>query len=347
MRVKRRRTPSSLLGRARPSPFHYFFKSAATPAGDAHCLLARSRSIVIYSHSRWKHGDVAYIDRARVGSGCAEKMASTRSFAPLLVVLALLLVTTRTVTAALQHHERAAAFEGYNEVHQVAASAKEADAVAASATPPSDDPAAAQPAPASDFEFVITTSYGKVRGRSGRRALLLLACRRRRSPRDRRRRRSLTSAPPKKTHKKTKIKIRITPRPDLSPKIVQAVSELAASGKCDGCRFYRHEPVPSNWSSGGFYGPPYALLQGSLAAVGVDLPFEGNPKVQRGDVIGSVGTAEGAYLAHLHFEVRLGPYVNPGQGYADTPLNRVAPEQFIRAHRGTTDEALYQAPQNE
>jgi hypothetical protein len=47
-----------------------------------------------------------------------------------------------------------------------------------------------------------------------------------------------------------------------------------------------------------------------------------------------VGTAEGAYLAHLHFEVRLGPYVNPGQGYADTPLNRVAPEQFIRAHRG-------------
>jgi hypothetical protein len=57
-------------------------------------------------------------------------------------------------------------------------------------------------------------------------------------------------------------------------------------------------------------------------------------KVQRGDKIGTVGTAEGAYLAHLHFEVRLGPYVNPGQGYADTPLNRVAPEQFIRAHRG-------------
>ncbi len=57
-------------------------------------------------------------------------------------------------------------------------------------------------------------------------------------------------------------------------------------------------------------------------------------KVQRGDKIGTVGTAEGAYLAHLHFEVRLGPYINPGQGYADTPLNRVAPEQFIRAHRG-------------
>ena len=70
-------------------------------------------------------------------------------------------------------------------------------------------------------------------------------------------------------------------------------------------------------------------------------------KVQRGDKIGTVGTAEGTYLAHLHFEVRLGPYVNPGQGYADTPLNRVAPEQFIRVHQGTKDEALNQAPRNE
>ncbi|MDB6006155.1 MAG: hypothetical protein JWR15_3142 [Prosthecobacter sp.] len=62
--------------------------------------------------------------------------------------------------------------------------------------------------------------------------------------------------------------------------------------------------------------------------------------VQRGEEIGTVGTAEGAYLAHLHFEVRVGPYVNPGQGYADTPLNRVAPEQFIRAHRGAGAEML-------
>ena len=70
-------------------------------------------------------------------------------------------------------------------------------------------------------------------------------------------------------------------------------------------------------------------------------------KVQRGDKIGTVGTAEGAYLAHLHFEVRLGPYINPGQGYADTPLNRVSPEQFIRAHQVATDERLNQAPRNE
>jgi peptidase M23-like protein len=69
--------------------------------------------------------------------------------------------------------------------------------------------------------------------------------------------------------------------------------------------------------------------------------------VQRGDEIGTVGTAEGAYLAHLHFEVRVGPYVNPGQGYADTPLNRVAPEQFIRAHRGAGIELLNRMPKND
>lgn len=66
--------------------------------------------------------------------------------------------------------------------------------------------------------------------------------------------------------------------------------------------------------------------------------------VQRGEQIGTVGTAKSAPLAHLHFEVRVGPYVNPGQGYADTALNRVAPEQFIRARRGAGAEMLSPAP---
>lgn len=66
--------------------------------------------------------------------------------------------------------------------------------------------------------------------------------------------------------------------------------------------------------------------------------------VQRGEQIGSVGTAGGKYLAHLHFEVRVGPYVNPGQGYADTALNRVSPEVFIRAHRGAEADVLNRAP---
>lgn len=69
--------------------------------------------------------------------------------------------------------------------------------------------------------------------------------------------------------------------------------------------------------------------------------------VQRGDPVGTVGTAGGRYLAHLHFEVRVGPYVNPGQGYADTALNRVAPEVFIRAHRGADAEVLNPPPEND
>lgn len=66
--------------------------------------------------------------------------------------------------------------------------------------------------------------------------------------------------------------------------------------------------------------------------------------VQRGEKIGTVGTADGQYLAHLHFEVREGPYVNPGVGYADAPLNRLSPERFLAEHRGVTDELLNPAP---
>ena len=56
--------------------------------------------------------------------------------------------------------------------------------------------------------------------------------------------------------------------------------------------------------------------------------------IQRGEKIGTVGSADGRYLAHLHFEVRDGPYVNPGVGYASSPLNRLSPESFILQHRG-------------
>ena len=66
--------------------------------------------------------------------------------------------------------------------------------------------------------------------------------------------------------------------------------------------------------------------------------------VQRGQKIGTVGTGEGLYLAHLHFEVRQGPYINPAEGYADTPLNRLAPETFIQARRGAGAADLGPAP---
>jgi len=66
--------------------------------------------------------------------------------------------------------------------------------------------------------------------------------------------------------------------------------------------------------------------------------------VQRGEVIGTVGTADGRYLAHLHFELRRGPYVNPSTGYADAPLNRLSPERFIMERRGAPLDVLNPAP---
>lgn len=66
--------------------------------------------------------------------------------------------------------------------------------------------------------------------------------------------------------------------------------------------------------------------------------------VQRGVEIGSVGTADGKYLAHLHFEVREGPYPGPGVGYADVPMNRVSPTRFLYENRGAPDDLLNAAP---
>ena len=90
-------------------------------------------------------------------------------------------------------------------------------------------------------------------------------------------------------------------------------------------------------------GPVIQTMYAHLESIRVQV----GQNVQRGHKIGTVGTAEGAYLSHLHFEIRLGPYVNPGQGYADTSLNRVAPEQFIRAHRGAVADILSPAPEKD
>lgn len=66
--------------------------------------------------------------------------------------------------------------------------------------------------------------------------------------------------------------------------------------------------------------------------------------LQRGEQLGTVGTANGLYWAHLHFEIRFGPYVNPSVGYADAPLNRTSPERFLAEHRGAADDLLNPSP---
>ncbi|MBL9179305.1 MAG: M23 family metallopeptidase [Verrucomicrobiaceae bacterium] len=90
-------------------------------------------------------------------------------------------------------------------------------------------------------------------------------------------------------------------------------------------------------------GPVVQTVYAHLASMNVRTGQD----VRRGEVIGTVGTAKSAPLAHLHFEVRTGPYVNPGQGYADTALNRVSPEKFIQARRGAEAISLNPAPQND
>jgi murein DD-endopeptidase MepM/ murein hydrolase activator NlpD len=66
--------------------------------------------------------------------------------------------------------------------------------------------------------------------------------------------------------------------------------------------------------------------------------------LRRGEQLGTVGTGGGLYWAHLHFETRHGPYINPSVGYADAPLNRMSPEHFIIEHRGAAAQLLNPAP---
>lgn len=57
-------------------------------------------------------------------------------------------------------------------------------------------------------------------------------------------------------------------------------------------------------------------------------------EVRRGEQIATVGTAEGNYLAHLHFEMRefTTPFIGPG--YRDDTRGWLNPSEFIATHRG-------------
>jgi hypothetical protein len=65
---------------------------------------------------------------------------------------------------------------------------------------------------------------------------------------------------------------------------VDLVQQLAAKNSCPKCNFYRHEPALESFGKEGFYGPPYALLQGSLGDMLETPPFEGSPEIKKGDV---------------------------------------------------------------
>ncbi len=52
-------------------------------------------------------------------------------------------------------------------------------------------------------------------------------------------------------------------------------------------------------------------------------------QVAMADQIGNVGSADGRYLAHLHFEIRKGTTCDPGKGYHSSPLNRISPTLYL------------------
>jgi hypothetical protein len=62
--------------------------------------------------------------------------------------------------------------------------------------------------------------------------------------------------------------------------------------------------------------------------------------VARGGKIGSVGTANGYYPAHLHFEIRASDGVDVGAGYATNPLNHLDPAAFVNSMRNAATDEL-------
>lgn len=61
-----------------------------------------------------------------------------------------------------------------------------------------------------------------------------------------------------------------------------------------------------------------------------------NGEVKRRERIGTVGSANGRYLCHLHFEIRWAecPFWNQsGHGYADDKHGWIDPSEFIEKHR--------------
>lgn len=62
--------------------------------------------------------------------------------------------------------------------------------------------------------------------------------------------------------------------------------------------------------------------------------------VARGDVIGRVGTGNGNYLAHLHFEMFKGDGVSIKNGYSMIPYDRIDPEATVKANRHAATELL-------
>ncbi len=66
--------------------------------------------------------------------------------------------------------------------------------------------------------------------------------------------------------------------------------------------------------------------------------------IARGGNVGTVGTANGYYPAHLHFEIRESDNVDIGAGYAASPLNRLDPLATVASLRNAPSADLTPSP---
>lgn len=66
--------------------------------------------------------------------------------------------------------------------------------------------------------------------------------------------------------------------------------------------------------------------------------------IARGGKVGTVGTANGYYPAHLHFEMRSGDGVDLGGGYANQPMDLLNPAETIGKLRNSKPDGLSPSP---
>lgn len=85
------------------------------------------------------------------------------------------------------------------------------------------------------------------------------------------------------------------------------------------------------------------LLQSMYAHL-LEIKVKPGELVARGQRIGAVGTANGYYPAHLHFEMRASDGIDLGAGYAADPLNHLDPMKTVAELRNAAPDALSSSP---
>ena len=113
----------------------------------------------------------------------------------------------------------------------------------------------------------------------------------------------------------------------------------------DGLVLYAGEPSPG-WGNivvVAHKAPDGRMLHSMYAHLHrIDVPT--GSLVPRGGKIGTVGTSNGYYPAHLHFELRASHGVDIGSGYGMTPLNRLNPMETVESLRNAAPDALCASP---